>query len=38
VQVHKLQQRLATVNPNPLLGLAESAEIIADQLGVDLFA
>jgi len=37
-EVHGLQQQLAIVNDNPLLGLQESAELLAAQLEVDLAA
>jgi hypothetical protein len=36
--VHNLQQVLASVNDNPMLGLQEAAELLTDHLGVDLVA
>jgi hypothetical protein len=37
-QVNGLQQQLALVNASPLLGLPEAAELLADNLDVDLVA
>ena len=37
-EVHGLQQSLALVNDNPLLGLQEAAELLAGQLSADLAA
>jgi len=35
-QLHGLQQQLALVSENPLLGIPEAAELIAKHLGADL--
>jgi hypothetical protein len=37
-EVHGLQQQLALVNDNPMLGLQEATELLATQLGADLAA
>jgi hypothetical protein len=34
--VSSLQQKLAMVNEHPLLGLQEAAEVLVEELGVDL--
>jgi hypothetical protein len=38
VQVQGLQEQLARVSDQPLLGLQEAAGLLADHLGVDLVA
>ena len=37
-QYNDLQQQLALVNDNPMLGLQEATELLATQLGADLAA
>jgi hypothetical protein len=37
-EVSEMQSQLALINDNPILGLQESAELLARQLGADLVA